>query len=322
MSKALAQTFSGMVKCELASQSFSSVQEKAALAGFVHHNATPQQVDSDCIIDLSTEHGQVAEFLHHAISEGLRLPCRYSCVTSSGAKKNMRFHVIVSRTDMLFEKLGLSDSQFRVPSWVFNEEDLIPFYVAGAFLSRGYVNDPQTTNYHLEFCFDSESYSFRFNRMLNRICGGNYLFKSIKRRGQSIIYIKKSEKISEFLSYIGASNSCLMFENIRIDRDFANIGNRLSNLDKANETKKSGAAAKQTAEILALQEKGLLGEVNNPKVEILCNLRIDNPDASMDELAEMLSEEMGMGVSKSNVNHLFRFIHSLWEKHFLDDDAK
>ena len=40
-------------------------------------------------------------------------------------------------------------------------------------------------------------------------------------------------------------------------------------------------------------------------------LRRENEDLSMAELADLLSEEIGVKVSKSNVNHLFRSIHEL-----------
>ena len=94
-----------------------------------------------------------------------------------------------------------------------------------------------------------------------------------------------------------------------MDRDFANIGNRLSNLDKANDNKKSKASERQTKEILWLKEKGILDEMENAKISIVADLRLANPSASMEEIAELLSEEIASEVSKSNVNHLFRAIH-------------
>ena len=44
------------------------------------------------------------------------------------------------------------------------------------------------------------------------------------------------------------------------------------------------------------------------------DLRVNNPDASLEELAVMLSEELATTISKSNVNHLFRYFHALYEK--------
>ena len=320
MSETARETFSSFVKRELVALPFSSAQKKALLSGFIRNSGVLRSGKEGDYLDLSTEYSSVAELLYGVLTELLHASCRYSCVSSSGMSKSMRFHVITSNPERIYEELEIRAYPNKVPAFVFEDEDLIPAYVAGAFLGCGYVNDPRTTNYHLEFSFAEESYANRFAKMLNKINGGNFLFKSIKRRKQTIVYLKRSEKISEFLSYMGASESCLSFENIRIDRDFANIGNRLSNLDKANDSKKSKASAKQVAEIEALQSCGALEEVENPKIGILCALRLENPEASMDELSEMMSEEMGMSVSKSNVNHLFRAIHALYLERFESDE--
>nr|MCR5514183.1 DNA-binding protein WhiA [Bacilli bacterium] len=39
-------------------------------------------------------------------------------------------------------------------------------------------------------------------------------------------------------------------------------------------------------------------------------LRVKNPDASLDELSKLLSEELNTEISKSNVNHLLRYVHT------------
>ena len=41
---------------------------------------------------------------------------------------------------------------------------------------------------------------------------------------------------------------------------------------------------------------------------------MENKEASMIELAEMLSEELGTSITKSNVNHMFRSLHDLYIK--------
>ena len=320
MSETTKETFSSFVKCELAALPFSHIQKKALLAGFVRNSGTLRSTKEGDLLDLSTDYSLVAELLYRALTELFHASCRYSCVSSSGERGSLRFHVIVSRPERIYEELDIQTSPNKIPSFVFVDENLAPAYVAGAFLGCGYVNDPKTTNYHLEFSFAEESYANRFLKMLNKVNGGNFLFKSIKRRKQTIVYLKRSEKISEFLSFMGASESCLSFENIRIDRDFANIGNRLLNLDKANDSKKSQASAKQIHEIEALEAIGAFEELDNPKIGILCALRLENPDASMDALSEMMTEEMGMSVSKSNVNHLFRAIHALYFERIGSDE--
>ncbi len=61
--------------------------------------------------------------------------------------------------------------------------------------------------------------------------------KQIKRRNQEVVYIKASDKISDFLRCVGASEAVFTFEDSRIQRDFMNSLTRLDNCELANEMK-------------------------------------------------------------------------------------
>ena len=43
-------------------------------------------------------------------------------------------------------------------------------------------------------------------------------------------------------------------------------------------------------------------------------LRLDHQDATLEELAKLLSEELNTTISKSNVNHLFRNLNYEYRK--------
>ena len=307
-----AVSFSSQVKREIASLSFSALQKRAILSAFIKCNGFLRLSSGEWTLDLSTDHNQVAEFLFQAISDCYRIPCRFSCVSSFGSGRSMRFHVLASHPETILSDLEIEDFSSKLPPSFTTREETISAYLAGAFLACGYVNDPRSSNYHLEFSFNDEVFANRFCRLVSRAHSSNFPSKVSSRRKQTIVYMKKSDKISELLVYMGASESCLNFESIRVDRDFANIGNRLKNLDKANDAKRVSAAARQIKEIQCLSEKGLLEGINNPKIALLCELRLSSPDASMEELADLLSDTMGMTISKSNINHLFRAIHSLY----------
>ena len=121
--------------------------------------------------------------------------------------------------------------------------------------------------------------------------------------------MKKSAQISDFLILIGATNSALEFENVRISRDFSNIGNRLSNLDAANLAKTNKAAISQIEDIKIIDEIIGIDAIENNKQKELMKLRLEDEDASLQELAYRLSERIDSTVSRSNINHLFRAIH-------------
>ena len=67
-------------------------------------------------------------------------------------------------------------------------------------------------------------------------------------------------------------------------------------------------------ELCSTVEKLGYDKINNEKLKALMKLRKSHPDATLDELAKMLSEELAAEVSKSNVNHLFRYLDEEYRK--------
>src|SRR5699024_288285 len=73
--------------------------------------------------------------------------------------------------------------------------------------------------------------------------------REIKRRNGFVVYLKEAEKITEFLSIIGAHNALFKFEDVRIVRDMRNSVNRLVNCETANMNKTISASVKQVENI-------------------------------------------------------------------------
>src|SRR5690625_6482300 len=78
--------------------------------------------------------------------------------------------------------------------------------------------------------------------------------REIKRRNGFVVYLKEAEKITEFLSIIGAHNALFKFEDVRIVRDMRNSVNRLVNCETANLNKTIGAAFRQVESIKLIEE--------------------------------------------------------------------
>ena len=112
---------------------------------------------------------------------------------------------------------------------------------------------------------------------------------------------------------MGTTNATLEFENIRIDREFSSIGNRLQNLDSANYAKTADAAIRQIEDIKLIDEIFGIENIQNKKQKELMKLRLHHEDYSLIELANELSKITGNQVSKSNISHLFRAIHQMAE---------
>ncbi len=134
--------------------------------------------------------------------------------------------------------------------------------------------------------------------------------RALERRNGSIAYLKGAEKIADFLTLIGATNSMLKFEDVRIVRDMRNSVNRLVNCETANMNKTIDAASKQIDNIEFIQNRVGLQALPD-KLQEIAALRLEHPEVSLKELGEMIPSG---AISKSGINHRIRKINEFADR--------
>ena len=134
--------------------------------------------------------------------------------------------------------------------------------------------------------------------------------KRLKRDGSISLYIKDGEEISNFLALIGASESMLKFEEIRVIKEARNNVNRMVNSQVANLNKTVTAATKQIEAIRKLKNSRKFTNLSEELKEI-ANLRLKNPDASLIELGNMLKEPVGKYGVNYRLNKLIKMAEEL-----------
>ena len=174
------------------------------------------------------------------------------------------------------------------------EEQINRICVREAFLKSGFINDPNK-EYHLEIVFKTKKKCEQIKNILQEY---SINARTIKRGNNYILYLKDGEEISNFLALIGANSSVLKFEEIRVIKDTRNNINRLVNCETANINKIITAAVTQIKAIEHLKQINKFNDLPNNLKEI-ANLRLKNPDSSLEELGKMLKKPIG----KSGVNH-------------------
>ena len=194
--------------------------------------------------------------------------------------------------------------------YIYADEILIRAYLRGLFLSSGSINDPKKSQYHLEFIVDNLEYAKFVSELLNKF---NLKSKYLKRESKYMVYIKESEKISDFLRIMNATNALFYYEDIRIYRDHKNMTNRLNNCEQANIDKAIETATKQVKEINKIKKIGGL-DLLDDKTKEAAVYRLKYPDVSLIELSEIISIETGKSISKSGLYHRFNKIKKLAEK--------
>ena len=134
--------------------------------------------------------------------------------------------------------------------------------------------------------------------------------KILAREKGYMIYIKEAEKISDFIKLLGANNAVLYYENVRIYRDQKNKTNRLNNCEQANMDKVFETANEQLRQIEVIEENDGVMLLDDKTKETL-EYRKKYPEASLKELAEIISLETGKTITKSGLNHRMRKIKDL-----------
>ncbi|GAV21546.1 DNA-binding protein WhiA [Carboxydothermus pertinax] len=224
-------------------------------------------------------------------------------------QKNFYFIEIDERVEELLKEYGFLDDKGNLSNRI-NEQYIKNdccrrSFLRGVFLAGGSLNDP-LGDYHLELNLPDEAFA---RQVLNILQKYHFTFRLLKRKTMPFLYLKDAEQILSFLSLIGAHQSLLKFENVRVMKEVRNQVNRLVNCETANIEKAVKTAVKQIKDIKLISEKiGL--ESLDPALKEIAQLRLNNPDLSLKELGGLLNPPL----TKSGVNHRFRKLEQLAEK--------
>lgn len=170
-------------------------------------------------------------------------------------------------------------------------------FLRGAFLCIGSIVDPNK-GYDLEFVCDEEKKALKIQELLADF---DINGKISIRKGSYVLYVKEAEMVVNTLNVIGAHNSLMKLENLRVEKDFRNNLNRKVNFETANLRKTGDAAAKQIEDIRRIEENMGLDHLSEP-LRQLAVLRLEHPESSLSELGAMMNPPVG----KSGVNHRMR----------------
>lgn len=215
--------------------------------------------------------------------------------------------VITNKAKTIIEDLGILDPVPYNKEEIINSPELIIAYLRGAFLAKGSVNNPITSNYHLEIVTDKESEALFIQRIMNQY---DINARITKRRNSLLVYIKEKDSIIDFLRRLGSNVVMNEFENIVIKRSLAADVNRLLNIDVANQQKTNNAAKEQLKYIKYIEMNFQLEKLD-PKLLMVMKVRKDNPEASLNELVEIINDIYEENITKSGLNHRLRKLKEL-----------
>ena len=124
-----------------------------------------------------------------------------------------------------------------------------------------------------------------------------------------MIYLKDGDNIADILGIIGAHNSLLKYEDIRVLKNMRNSVNRMVNCETANLNKTIDASIRQINSINILKKSTLYDDLPD-NLKQIAELRLEYPDLSLKELGQMLDPVLG----KSGVSYRLKKIENIAQK--------
>ncbi|MEE1350879.1 MAG: DNA-binding protein WhiA [Clostridia bacterium] len=167
-------------------------------------------------------------------------------------------------------------------------------YIRGAFLGGGSVNSPDK-KYHLEFDAKTESDAERLVSILEEY---DFRPKIMHRKERFVAYIKESSQIADLLGYISDGRVGLEFLSAQVEKELKSSAQRMVNCDSANLNKLAMASSRHITAIKKIKAARKWSSMPDVLKEI-GELRLKNPDLSLEALGKMTSH----GIGKSGVNH-------------------
>ena len=168
-------------------------------------------------------------------------------------------------------------------------------FLRGAFLAGGSVTDPEK-GYHMEIATTHKSVARETYMLMHESM--DFYPKTAERGGGQVLYLKQSDLITDFLTFLGAPVAAMGIMEAKLEKELNNKVNRRCNCDDANTSKVVEAAQEQLAAIRTLREKGLLDKLP-PKLQQAATAREENPESALSELAGMMDPP----ITKPAMNH-------------------
>lgn len=224
-----------------------------------------------------------------------------------------RYQLAVPESDSirLLEECQLLDEQSLFGLRQAPPEEITRFacckkaFVRAAFMMSGEISNPEKS-YHMEIAAPTEAFA---NRIVECLQYYDIPCAVTERKKKQVVYLKRSEAISDALSLLGAGAAVLKIQNIQVRKGISNHVNRQMNFDQSNINRAVDAASKQIEAIRYIESE--LGLDKLPKtLQDIARARLNSPETTLTALGELLNPPIG----KSGVSARLRRLTEIAEK--------
>lgn len=260
------------------------------------------------IIKLTTDNPAVARHYKKLLKEYFGIDAGINVSESSQVRRSRLYIIeigpeqlseqILRETGVLMVREGMNYITDGIYDGIIRTKCCRKSYLRGAFIGSGTISNPEK-GYHFEIDSTSPVTARDIRRLINTF--DDIRAKTVKRKEEHVTYVKDSGQILDILAIMGAHSQYFRFEEVRLTKEMRNEANRRSNCDQANIDKAVAAAEKQIEAIRKLDLDKL-----NEKMRQTAVLRMENPDASLTELGQMMDPPMKKSGVNGRLNRLMK----------------
>ena len=249
-------------------------------------------------VDIKMENSILAKRLYSLIkaTSSLKFGIKYSI------SKRFTEHTIY--TISLYKQKGIKDylDSFKFSYLdIIQNDEIFKGYIRGFFLSCGYIKDTKK-EYSLDFFVDNEELG---DKIYNILFAKKKKISKTNKKNKVLVYLRNSEDIMDILVLMDGLQHFFEYEETTIIKNLKNKTIREMNWEVANETKTLNTGNHQIKMIKYIGEKIGLNNLS-PVLEEAAFLRLNNPESSLQELADMIE------ISKSGIRNRFRRIEEIY----------
>ena len=298
-------SFSNDVKNELSRLETNEVCcDKAEVLGVLRMSGAIVILCMNIGIHFSTENAALARRVLQILKNNYQVQTEVVITRSRRLKKNNRYQVRVlpaPQVSIAMNELQLLSMESDLKNPLLSKQCCKRAFLRGAFLGGGSISRP-SSDYHLEMVTGNEDFAHSIIKVMHTF---SMKAKLTDRKNDYIVYLKDGESITNFLRVIGAHNSMMELENVRVLKEMRNNVNRRVNCETANLGKVVKAAVRQVNCIKFIDEHMGLSELPQA-LQDTARLRLEYPDASLNELVEYSG-----GIGKSGINHRLKKLQEM-----------
>lgn len=282
--------------------------DKPELTAIIKMSGVVGLTHSGLSLSITTENAKIARYIYESFENLYRLQPEIKYHNKTNLKKNRVYTVFLEHdVDKVLTDLKLADAFFSIDTGInpsiLEHDEQGQSYLRGAFLASGSVTDPHKGKYQLEFFSVYKDHADDLKSLMNKFMLDAKVFE---RKNGSITYLQKAEDIMDVLLVMGAMTAKQNFEEIKIFREARNDLNRANNAETANIARTVNASMKTINNLIKIMDT--IGLDSLPiELQQLARLRIENPDYSIAQLAEILEPPL----TKSGVNHRLRKLNKI-----------